>query len=199
MKYPVRANAVSRSTPKALHRRRLLACAPPLLLAACTSIPVSTIWRMRSFNVEDFLALDAAALRAAVQSDPRVKFSRVEIDIMVQPKEGTEERHVIRLDAQQRDDPRLQRPASNRRWTVFALDSGGVVTFERVRQSVARVSKQGGRMTTKVTPKETDVPPELATRLPLRLDLLLDPKEGWFTLVRESEVDITSREPKKSS
>lgn len=45
-------------------RRRLLAAAPLLALPAmlpmtgCTAIPVSAMWRLRSFGVDDLVALD---------------------------------------------------------------------------------------------------------------------------------------------
>lgn len=176
-------------------RRSLTAAllAAPVLaaVAGCTSIPVSTMWRLRSFGIDELLALDANALRAAVQSDPRARFAQVDIDILARAKSGAEERYKIRLDSQQQSDARLERPAADRRWTVFALDSAGVKAFNDLRQTIARLRGQGGSLSVGVSAEESEVPPELATRLPLRLDLLLDPKDGWFTLFRETTIDTT--------
>jgi len=35
------------------------------------------------------------------------------------------------------------------------------------------------------------VPPELTRSFPLRLDLVLDAKEGWFTVLKDTELDLT--------
>jgi hypothetical protein len=177
-----------------LHRARrgLLAAAGALSLAGCMSIPVSTLWRLRSFDIDDLLALNPADLRAAVLSDPRVRFAYVDLNITLQLKAQAEERTVIRLDALQKGDARLERAADNRRWTIFALDAAGIAAFDRLRQGLARARGQsGGSLTLGVSTKEAEVPPDLATRLPLRLDLLLDSKEGWFTLLRETTFDST--------
>jgi hypothetical protein len=190
------SNTGAAAIKQPVRRRRLLAAAlaaaPALVaLAGCTSVPVSTMWRLRSFGADELLALDPNALRAAVQSDPRVRFARVDINIVAQAKSGAEDRYKIRLDSQQQVDARLERPAADRRWTVFALDAAGIKAFNELRQTIARLRGQGGSLSLGVSAQESELPPELATRLPLRLDLLLDPKDGWFTLFRETEIDTT--------
>lgn len=126
-----------------------------------------------------------------MQSDPRLRFSQVDTRIAAKLKTGDEEPHQVRLNSQQQVDARLERPAPDRRWTVFALDAAGEAAFNALRPTVARLRAQAGSLSVGDSAKEADMPPERATRLPLRLDLLLDPKDGWFTLFRDIMIDTT--------
>jgi hypothetical protein len=45
--------------------------------------------------------------------------------------------------------------------------------------------------TLQLSAREGNVPPELTRSFPLRLDLVLDAKEGWFTVLKDTELDLT--------
>ena len=49
----------------------------------------------------------------------------------------------------------------------------------------------GSALTLALSAREGTVPPDLARRFPLRLDLILDAQEGWFTVLKDSELDLT--------
>jgi hypothetical protein len=62
--------------------------------------------------------------------------------------------------------------------------------FMRMRESALGLPP-GSSLTLGLSAREGNVPPDLAQRFPLRLDLLLDAKEGWFTVLKDSELDLT--------
>ena len=155
------------------------------------------MWKLRSFSVEEFFALNPNDLRAAVRTDARAGFSAVDINITVAPKGGEASSHVIRLQQAVATDARLEPAPADRRWYVFALGPEGVKVFDAVRKDVAAVRKiPGGSLRLGIGAQEANVPPDIAKALPLRVDMLLDPKEGWFTMVSETRVDTT--QPRKA-
>lgn len=173
-------------------RRRLLLALAAVAASGCTSVPLATMWRLRSFSIDEFFALNPRELRAAVRTDARATFSAVDIEFKIEPKGGPASTQRIRLQQAVAADARLERPPANRRWFVFALGDEGVAVFQAVRREVD-VSRKvpGGSISIGVSAREAVVPPDLAPALPLRLDLLLDPKDGWFTMISETRLDTT--------
>ena len=162
--------------------------------SACTSIPISTMWRFRSFKLDDFFALDPTALRAAVRTHERATYAGVDIELKTTLKDEAPVQNNIRLQSLVGGDARLEPAPAERRWQVFALGPEGVKLFEQTRQYIALArNKPGSSIAITVRARESVVPPELARALPMRLDLLLDPKEGWFTMFAETKVDTTKK------
>jgi len=55
------------------------------------------------------------------------------------------------------------------------------------------VSK-GSRGTVKIAASDDgSIPPELKRAFPLRVDVLLDPAEGYFTLISETKLDLSQQ------
>jgi hypothetical protein len=179
-----------------MRRRRLLIAAamsaPAALMAACSSVPLATLWRLRGLGVDEFFALDPAQLRAAVRTDQRATFESVDVGIDVRTGDQAPIRHSIRLQQGLAADPRLGPAPAGMKWHVFALGAEGVRVFDSVRRQVLALPRgQGSSVTLSVAAREGQVPPEIAARLPVRVDMLLDPKDGWFTLVSETRLDTT--------
>lgn len=180
-----------------MNRRDLLGTLPAFALAGCTSVPLATMWKLRSFSVDEFFAMNPDDLRAAVRTDARASFNAVDINITVTPKGGEASNHAIRLQQAVTADPRLEPAPADRRWYVFALGPQGVKVFDAVRRDVTAVRKiPGSSLRLGICAQEASVPPEIAKALPMRVDLLLDPKEGWFTMISETRVDTT--QPRKA-
>ena len=63
-----------------MKRRALLGLAALAALTAgaagCTSVPVSTMWRLRNFGAEELFALDPTHLRAAARVDARATMKK---------------------------------------------------------------------------------------------------------------------------
>lgn len=177
-------------------RRALLAAAAAGLLAGCLSIPVSTIWKLRNFGPEQLFALDPTELRAALLVDPRVTMKGGRIDIAIEPPGGAPKRgYAILLQQPQRDDPRLPRAPAGRTWQVFALSPASVAEFAKLKQEFKAIPK-GTTVSVSVGFDEREVPPELRRDFPVRLDLLLDPADGYFTMIKDTTIDL-DRDDKK--
>ena len=175
-----------------MRRRTLLGAVAALGVSGCTSVPLATMWKLRSFSADDFFALDPNLLRAAVRTDARAGFNAVDINISVVPKGGEASNHAIRLQQAVAADAGLEPAPAGRRWYVFALGSEGVKVFDAVRAQVAIIRKvPGSSLRIGVSAQESSVPPDIAKALPMRLDLLMNPKDGWFTMVSERRIDTT--------
>ena len=181
-------------------RRHLLLLAPALAATGCLSIPASTLWRMRSFGVDAFFALDPDHNRGAVRTAARARYEAGGIDIDAKLQGQPAARHALELRSQQAGDPRLEPAPPGRRWYVFALGPPGVEVFHDLRRRLATVRRDGSsEIRIGIGARSAEVPPELARALPMRLDLLLDPREGYFTMFRETTVDTTAARERKAA
>jgi hypothetical protein len=79
---------------------------------------------------------------------------------------------------------------AGRRWEIFALTAEGQRDFLRMREAAVGLPS-GSSLALTLSAREGTVPPDLARRFPLRLDLMLDTREGWFTVLKDTEVDLT--------
>lgn len=174
-----------------MKRRSLLALA--LLAGGCTSVPLSTMWRLRSFNAEQLFALDPAHLRAAARVDSRATMKNVTISLDVEPPDGSARRTYLIPLERPVDDPRLEPPPANRRWFAFGLSKQGLAEYHRIKREYASVAK-GSRGTLKIAASDDGtIPPDLKRAFPLRVDVLLDPAEGFFTLISETKLDLSQQ------
>lgn len=192
--------ADSSRLPSAWRRhRRLLLLAPTVLASGCLSIPVSTLWKLRSFNIDEFFALDPSALRGAVRTDARASYEAVVIDIDLKMQGQAPVRHALELRSLQAGDARLAPAPAGRRWYVFALGEQGEAVFRDLRQRLTAVKRDGNNeLRIGIGARAAAVPPDLARALPMRLDLLLDPRDGYVTLFKETTVDTTAKRERKA-
>lgn len=178
-------------------RRSLVAAAVVLAVAACSSVPLSTMWKFARFDRDAFLAIDPAQLRAAALTDARATMKDVTIRVTLAPKGGGTSRDgVIVLTEPVGRDARLAAAPAGRRWNVFALTPEAQREFKALREAAVQMPS-GSSMTIGVSAREGTVPPELMARFPLRLDLLLNTADGWFTLLKDGELDLT-KGPRKA-
>ena len=163
--------------------RRALIVAVALMPLACATAPVPTAPR-QSFGVEQFFAVDLATLRAAVLTDARAVFQSVVLDVAVQVPQQPPARYVIRLQRPLAIDPRLPPAPAGSNWQVFALAEGDAATLATVRQLLLSQPRgQVGEIRVAVSARPALVPADLAGALPLRIDMLVDNRDGWFTQV----------------
>lgn len=177
-----------------MKRRALFAFAA--LLAGCASVPLSTVWRLRSFGAEQLFALDPTQLRAAARVDARASMKNVTIGLEVKPADGSPSRTYLIPLEQPVHDPRLERAPADRRWFAFALSPKGLTEYQRIKREYASIPK-GSHGTVKIAASDDGaVPAELKRAFPLRVDVLLDPAEGYFTLISETRLDLSQAQKK---
>lgn len=170
-------------------RRGWLALAV-LAVAGCLSVPVSTIWKLARFDRAALLAIDPGDLRAAALIDQRATMKEVTMKVTLAPKDGQPVEYQVLLTEPVNRDARLPAAPKGRRWEVFALTPDGQRDFLRIREDALKLPA-GSSLTLGLSAREGIVPPELTRSFPLRLDLLLDAKEGWFTVLKDTELDLT--------
>jgi len=164
--------------------------------AGCTSVPVSTMWRLRNFGADQLFALDPAHLRAAARVDARATMRNVTISLEVRPADGAPPRTYLIPLEQPVSDPRLERAPADRRWFAFALSPQGLAEYLRIKREYASVPK-GSHGTVKIAASDDGtVPVDLKRAFPLRVDVLLDPAEGYFTLISETRLDLSQQQKK---
>jgi hypothetical protein len=152
-------------------------------LAACATVPEQ---KKRRLTGADLFAVDPAALRAAVLTDARVTIQAVVIDLR---SPALDQRFVIRLQQPAAVDRLLLSPPAGLAWRVLALSADERRTLLTVRQMLAaRLPGPEGLVVT-VSALPALVPAELIAALPVRIDLLVDNREGWFTL-GEGKLDL---------
>lgn len=162
----------------------------------CTSVPLTTMWRLRNFGAEQLFALDPAHLRAAARVDARATMKNVTINLEVRPADGAPPRsYVIPLE-QPVSDPRLERAPADRRWFAFALSPQGLAEYLRIKREYASIPKGSQGIVKIASSDDGAVPAELTRAFPLRVDVLLEPAEGYFTLIRETRLDLSQQQKK---
>ncbi len=180
-----------------MKRRELLAAAA-LLPAACatpTMAPAPPAARRR-FGAEQFYAVDPAILRAAVLTDERATFQAVELDITVHSPQAA--RYVIRLQRPLAVDPRLPPAPRGSAWQVFALTPDAAVTLVTVRQLLLSQPRgQAAEVGIVVSALPALVPAELIGAVPLRIDMLVDNRDGWFTQLGPVLLDTRPEPPER--
>ncbi|MGH6623385.1 MAG: hypothetical protein ACREBN_05405, partial [Burkholderiaceae bacterium] len=80
-----------------MKRRALLGALVTLSLAgaACTSVPVLTMWKLARFDRSDLLAIDPAELRAAALIDTRATMRQVTMVVTLTPKDSVASKFEI--------------------------------------------------------------------------------------------------------
>jgi hypothetical protein len=157
-------------------RRRPFLLAAAAWLTGCATAPEQ---KKRRLTGADLFAVDPAVLRAAVLTDTRVTIQAVIVDLR-SPALG--ERFVLRLQQPAAVDQRLPPAPEGMAWRVLTLPADGMTTLVTVRKMLAsRLAGPEGLVVT-VSAQPALVPAELLGALPVRIDMLVDNDEGWFTL-----------------
>jgi hypothetical protein len=166
-------------------RRRPFLLAAAGWLAGCVTAPEQA---KRRLTGADLFAVDPAVLRAALLTDARVMIQAVIIDLR---SPALDERFVIRLQQPAKIDGRLPPAPEGLAWRVLALSPEAATTLVTVRQMLASRLPGPEGLEVTVSAQPALVPADLIAALPIRIDLLVDNREGWFTL-GEGTLDLGS-------
>ncbi len=135
---------------RALHRHvgqaPVLLGAAFLLITACASIPLSTLWRMRNFDAADLAVVQPRDVRLAGLVDPaplRFEPTRSHLELQLTPRAEGLPAETFRFGLRETQvyDPRLN-PGNTARWQVFALDDAALKTWARLKPKLLDIKQR---------------------------------------------------------
>ncbi len=165
-----------------------------LAIAGCTSIPLMTLWKLRDFTVDSFFAKDPAQLRVAIQVDKTMRRGpgSPKIDIRVKAASTKPICYSFALDpvdASLKSELMLERPAADRRWYVFALSQAGIDAFRKAQREMKIKRQEQTEIALNITMAKVLEPATDGAPFSIRIDLALDRVDGYFTLIKETNID----------
>ena len=165
-----------------------------VLLAGCTSVPLTTMWKLRDFSVESFFAKDPTQMRVAIQVDKTMKRGPNSPMIALQIKAASTRPICYAfaldpVDALGKSELTLASAAADRRWYAFALSPSGVEAFRKAQRELKLKKQEEAEIGLNVTLSKVLDPAVDGAPFPLRIDLALDRADGYFTLIKETTVE----------
>lgn len=149
------------------------------------------LWKLRKLWHAGVADLEPRALRLALCVDSRVRVSGACVDVALTPPAPDAKPVVVALPlvALRAVDARLPPVDSGLDWRVHALSADGTKAFRRLARALAGLPK-GTRVDLQATAQESRSPAALRRGFPLRVELLLDPADGWLTLVPQRSIEV---------
>jgi len=179
--------------------RNPAAVAIAFTMSACVAIPLSTMWKLHDMTAERFLANDPRQLRVAIRVDDAMKRGtaspqmRIDIDAP-STKPICYAFALDPIDPRSMGEPTLETAPPHRRWYAFALSQRGIDAFERARREVRTKDLQEADVAFNVTMNDVLVLPEEGSSFPFRIDVVLERKDGYFTMIKETDIKVAKDE-----
>ncbi|WP_417446839.1 hypothetical protein [Kangiella sp.] len=163
-----------------------------LILQGCSSMPLSTMLKMSSFDETDFVKLNPEDIRVKVRNNTQKNV--LKSNVLRYRYKGPEglidqsfsmeliEEDIETIEHWFADD-------SFQHSSRYRLDAEGVKLFKQLQQNpLLAMRKKEGEFKFSVTFKLTETTPE---KLNMSIDLLLSPEDGYFTLLDQHEFNLT--------
>lgn len=174
-------------------RAAALAMAAALLATSCASIPLSTMWQLRKFEVADLAALDPAQLRVAGLVEPgpsRIDPARSELTVTLTPNGGAaDEVHAFGLKLSPvQGGPIL--PAEDPRWQLLELDAAGLAAMRRLQPRLANLGERYSGWKLSVSMQLEGGPPKDTRELRFSVRVQLADDQPPMTLFDRARVPV---------
>ena len=160
------------------------------LLQACSNIPVSTMMKMSGFDEDDFIKLNPEVIRVKVRSNTKVNV--LAANQLSYSYKGSEAYiddclSLILIKEDIRTVEHWFKDDSFEHIGWYQLDSEGIAKFKAMQQHPILQNKdREGTFELTIQTVYSDSSPN---QFELSVDLLLDPKEGYFTMFEDLEID----------
>lgn len=165
-----------------------------VVLTACTSIPLATMWKLRDFSVESFFAKDPTQLRVAIEVDQTMKRGPNEPMVASRIK-GSSTKPICYafaldpVDASAPSELTLEQPAADRRWDLFGMSPASLDAFRKAQRELKIRKQEEADIGLNITMRKVFDPAIDGAPFPFRIDLALDRVDGSFTLIKETTVE----------
>lgn len=148
------------------------------------------LWKLRKLWHQGVTDLDPRAMRLALCLDARVRVGGACVDVaLTPPAEGAKPIAVSLPLAAVRGGDTLPPADDGLAWRVHALSADGVKAFRKLARALAGMPK-GTRVELRATATQSKSPAALRPGFPLRVDLMLNPADGWLTLVPQRSIEV---------
>jgi hypothetical protein len=167
-----------------------------LSLSGCASIPLGTMLKLARFDMQDLQKVDPAEIRAAIRTHHlyQLKHAQLSIKIGLAKTDEMLLDETFELDRLPDWAPvalKLKPPPQDRHWIVFQVQPEDLTRFNLLQKRLLEVSKVEGQksLTLGVSSRDNDNPDDMRS-IPFRVDLRLAEADGFFTLIKETEIEI---------
>ena len=170
-------------------KRTIFIVAACLLLSACASIPLGTLWKLRGFDENTLVQLEPSDLRTALSLVPAVDVQpeSVKLSLELSRDNAGPESHAFGLEPATGPGP-VDR---ERRYSLWQLDDAGLKALSGVQRQLRAAQAgeaqaySGATFSVTFRPDFQGDPPEA---LRVSVQLLLAPEDGWLLLLDEAEL-----------
>ena len=170
-----------------------------LFLFGCSSIPISTMLKYRNFDEQSFTALDPSQIRSKITvSEPfTLKVEKIKLSLSLENEKGLRD-FKFPLALEKRDNIAAQsgfflsEPAKTE--YTFKLSELAVNNFKETQNLLSQEAQGKASFSIGVGFNEE---PQKAQSVYFSIALQLEEKDGYFTLIEETEVILgkTSNKP----
>lgn len=168
-----------------------------MMVVGCSSVPVSTMWRMRNFGIEDLQKIDPNDLRVQIvlPGPMSEKLKTAEVNVINTRANGQVEKYRFPAEIVERKELRegwrKQKVVGE---TTWKLTAEGVADFVRMQKTLADPSQEYRHTVTNVwvaapEPGLEPTPFEITIRLRLKAD------EPYMTLIEKAKVNLEAKKP----
>lgn len=180
-------------------KRNLFITLLAIFIAGCSHVPLSTMVSMSGFDEEDFIAIKPDEVRVKVRSDKPLDLSDEDIKLQFKLKSPSgnldENLALNKVSQSSRQIDSWFGEDTTQYSSTFSLSDKSVVSFKKFQDSkLVRTSRENAKMNFNAKVQFPDNTPEQIT---FSIDLLLNPSDGYFTLIDEYYFDFD--EAKKNS
>jgi len=165
------------------------------LLTACAGVPLGTMLKMSSFSVEDFVKIQPGQVRAAIQLDDviTIKPDSTHLKVKVVDADGKPLAHTIPLRILRQgakvgtDLPAARR---GRHWYRFDIAPEDRPEFAALQKTMSEWDDTDGSLALEIASAFGESPE--SERVNLEIRLMLDRKDGFFTLF-SGKIDLPTK------
>ena len=182
------------------------------LLAACSSVPLGTMWKLSRMGPEALFEADPTSIRAAARSErwfldqPGFDAGTLKVEIR-SPSVGDRDWSFALEEVSDREAWRLDPAPAGQRWRMYRIAPSDLEAFQGLQRELpdlieaAKASEGQNRFSLSVqfgtdalrdalADAEAMREPDSVRDVPYRVDLQLNEEDGFFTLLRDDDLEV---------
>lgn len=162
------------------------------LLTGCMSIPLSTMWAMRSFEPGDLAAIEPGDVRVATLVEPSIGGidpDKARLKLTLTPRQGEPEVHVFGLVLSPVQGGPIV-PGGHPQWQVLQLDPAGVAAMRALEPRLSDLESHYKGWALNVSVQGLDKTPKHVDTLYFSVRVQLARDQAPLTLFDRAEIEM---------